>query len=141
MRIGTIYRHAAMYADPDTGELLPKFFVVLAETEGRDFVVRLLTSRAHGRPEMPPCYHGNPYPSFYLGMLGGPLTAKSWVDLRGFDDLDAVEVSRLIQTGVISEAGMLPNETLTELLECVAGAEDTTRLQERAIRDCLAGMR
>lgn len=74
-------------------------------------------------------------------MLGGPLTAKSWVDLRGFDDLDAVELTRLLQEGVISAAGTLPKETLEELLECVAGAEDTTRLQERAIRDGLAGMR
>lgn len=141
MQIGTIYRHSCFYAEPGTGELLPKFFVVLATTPAGDIVVRLLTSKAHGRPESPPCYHGDPYPGFYLGVLGGALTAKSWVDLRGLEELDAGEVSRLLQQDVISEASTLPKGTLAALLECVAGANDTTKRQERAVRDQLARLR
>jgi hypothetical protein len=35
----------------------------------------------------------------------------------------------------------LDTELLVEVLECVAAADDTTRMQENAIRDLLARMR
>ena len=54
----------------------------LAVLPGGDLVGRDLTSRAHGRPVAPPCYHGDPYPGFYLGILGGQLQRESWLDLR-----------------------------------------------------------
>lgn len=47
--VGEIWRHAQFYPDPDTGELLPKFLLVLAVRGDGDVVYRLLTSRAHGR--------------------------------------------------------------------------------------------
>jgi hypothetical protein len=110
---GAIYRHEAFYRSAESGRLEPKYLVLLATLPSDDLVARLLTSRSYGRPEDPPCFHGRPYPSFYLGLLGGPLRAKSWVDLR----------------------------VLVRLLDCVAAAEDTTRLQEQTIRDELSRLR
>lgn len=140
MKVGDIYRHDSFYPDPRTGELLAKYLVILARLASGDLVARLLTSRAHGRPERPPCSHGNPYSGYYVGVLGGPLGAKSWVDLRPFRDLDEVDCRRELRAGVLSLAGSVPLTELRPLLECAAAAEDTTRLQERAIRDQLATM-
>ena len=141
MLAGWIYRHDSFYVDRETGQLLPKFLVALAHTPGGDVVARLLTSRANGRPEKPPCYHGDPYPGFYLGVLGGALTTKSWVDLRHLSDFDNADALILMRKRVITEIAAVPVNALPVLLECVAGANDTTRLQERAIRDELAGLR
>jgi len=55
---GDIYRHEAFYTDLSTGKLEPKYLLILAVPRGDDIVARLLTSRAHGRPETPPCFHG-----------------------------------------------------------------------------------
>lgn len=103
--------------------------------------MRLLTSRPHGRPESPRCHHGHPYPSFYLGVIGGPLTAKSWLDLRGLPDVDAVEFANKQKRGQIVEVARISQAALVPLLECVANAEDTTRLQERSIRAALEALR
>jgi hypothetical protein len=68
------------------------------------FVVRVLTSRPHGRPVEPPCYHGDPYPGFYLGILGGPLQRGSWVDLRALDDVDANDANNEKMRGELCSA-------------------------------------
>lgn len=141
MQIGEIYRHDAFYRSAETHELEPKYLVILATAPSGDLVSRLLTSRPHGRPERPPCFHGNPYPSYYLGVLGGPLGAKSWLDLRYLEDFDEFEFQRRIKSKRISRVSVLERKILTDLLECAAGAEDTTRLQESAIRDALAKIR
>ena len=59
MRAGCVYYHRRVYVDRETGEFRDKFMLVLAETPGGDWVARLLTSRQYGRPESPPCYHGD----------------------------------------------------------------------------------
>jgi hypothetical protein len=118
---GEIYRHEAFYAD-NTGELLPKYLVVLAVPPGDDLVARLLTSRQHGRPEQPPCYHGAPYGGFFLGIPGPPLTEKTWIDLRPFDDLDPAEFRKTLQRGMLSLIHTLPVAVLREVLDCVAGS-------------------
>jgi hypothetical protein len=141
VQIGEIYRHEAFYRNAETGELEAKFLVLLATLPSGDFVARLLTSRQHGRPEKPPCFHGNPYPSYYLGVLGGSLSAKSWLDLRFLDDFDEVEFRRRIKSNRIALVGSVNTEVLVDLLDCAAGAEDMTRLQEKAIRDALATLR
>jgi hypothetical protein len=138
---GELYRHEAFYRSSETGALEAKYLVVLASAPSGDLVARLLTSRPHARPEKPACFHGRPYSSFYLGVLGGPLSAKSWVDLRYLDDFDELEFRRRLNTKRIARVTALPKGTLTELLDCAAGAEDTTRLQERAIRNALAELR
>jgi hypothetical protein len=141
VEIGEIYRHEAFYRNAETGELEAKYLVLLATLPSGDFVCRVLTSRPHGRPEQPRCFHGNPYPSYYLGVLGAPLSVKSWLDLRYLDDFDEVEFRRRIKSNRIVLIASLNKEILAELLDCAAGAEDTTRLQERAIRDSLAKLR
>ena len=141
MQPGDLYRHGAFYRSADSGQLEPKYLVLLADLPSGDLVARMLTSRPHGRPEHPPCFHGNPYPSYYLGVIGQPLTTKSWVDLRYLDDFDAVEFRRRMGSNRIAHVGTLNKEVLRQLLDCAAGAEDTTRLQERAIRDLLAKLR
>lgn len=141
MRSGEIYKHEAFYRDAETGQPLPKYLVVLARTPAKDIVARLLTSRSHGRPENPRCFHGAPYPGFYLGVLGGPLSAKSWVDLRPLEDIDPLEFERRKNKGTISFVTTVARPTNVELLDCVARADDTTRLQEKAILDELAQQR
>lgn len=55
---------------------------------GEDWVARLLTSRGNMRKETPPCSLENPYPGFFLGVIGDPLSLKTWVDLRWLADVD-----------------------------------------------------
>jgi hypothetical protein len=141
VRPGEIHRHSAFYRNSETGELEPKFLVALARTPGDDIVARLLTSRPHARPEDPPCFHGMPYPGFYLGVLGGPLSTKSWLDLRYLDDLDSVDAMRLQKNGVLNLVMVLEVNAFTDVLACAAGADDTTLFQERCIRDELAKLR
>lgn len=141
MRPGDIYRHDCFYRDEETGELLPKYLLVLAVPEGDDIVTRLLTSRAHGRPETPPCYHGRPYGGYFLGVPGAPLTEKTWIDLRPFDDLDPAEFRKREANGILVRALVLESATLRADLECVAGSDDTTRRQEGHLRDTLAALR
>jgi len=137
MRPGEIYRAENFYVT-NAGELAPKYLLVLAVPAGDDIVARLLTSRAHGRPEAPPCYHGRPYGGFFLGVPGAPLTEKTWIDLRPFDDLDPVEFAMRETNGTLTRSLTLPRETLRAVLECVAGSDDTTRRQELHLRDTLA---
>lgn len=141
MESGEIYRHEAFYLERETGVLEPKYLILLAQVSSGDLVARLLTSRQHGRPEDPRCFQGHPYPGFYLGVLGGPLSTKSWVDLRYLDDFDGFEFQRRLNSQRITSVMSLAKDPLLGLLDCAAGAEDTTRLQERAIRDTAARLR
>lgn len=142
MRVGDIYKHYNFYADPITAQLLPKYLVILAVPAVGDLVVRLITSRYAGlRPEHPPCHHGDPYPGFYLGIPGGPLDRRSWLDLRPFDDLDAELFALQLRKGTIERVGELPPTMVRAALECAAAADDTSRLQESHIRDSLAALR
>lgn len=141
MNPGEIYRHDAFYRNAASGALERKYFVILARTPGNDLVARLLTSRPHARPEAPKCFHGHPYPGFFLGVLGEPLIAKSWVDMRYLGDLDPSDADRLMTRGVLGRVITLDDDVLAELIECVANADDTTRLQEVSMRDQLARLR
>jgi hypothetical protein len=138
---GEVYRHEAFYLNAATGELEAKYFLFLAALPEGDLVARLLTSRQHGRPENPACFHGYPYSSFYLGVLGGSLAAKSWLDLRHLEDFDGLEFQRRLKTRRISLVMVIPKAMLVGALTCAAGADDTSRSQERAIRDQLSRLR
>lgn len=137
---GTILHHPRFYADGETGELKPKFLCVLATTRAGDVIWRLLTSRQRGRPEQPPCYHGDPCPGFYLGVIdtSAGLGKQSWLDLRGLDDGDGIDVAKSLDAGELTIAATINAATLRAMLECAAAADDTTRAQECAIRDALA---
>ena len=140
MEPGEIYEIPAFYADPATGELRTKYLLLLAPNHDGDFVTRLLTSRRHGRPEDPRCFHGCPYPGFFLGVPGHPLGLPTWLDLRGFDDIDRSELARRIERDARHVAA-ISRDLLIAAIQCVAGADDTTRGQERALRDALALIR
>lgn len=140
LKPGIVLHHSHFYADRETGELKPKFLFVLATTGSADVVWRLLSSRQHGRPENPPCYHGDPYPGFYLGVIdtSARLGKKSWLDLRPLEDGDGIEVAQRMDAGVLTIETLISGDSLHAALECAASADDTTRAQERAIRDELA---
>lgn len=140
MRPGEIYFRRNYYYDRETGELRGKYLLALAVLPGGDIVFRLLTSRQHGRPEAPPCFHGDPYPSFFLGVPEVPLTRKTWVDLRSCDDYDGASAAGHLARGELVRVTSLAPAALRLILECVAAANDTTRLQERAIRDQMAAL-
>ncbi len=135
---GDIYLHRRFYVDCDTGEFKGKYLIVLAITPGRDLVIRLLTSRSHGRPEQPPCFHGDPYPGFFLGIPGEPLNRPTWIDLRHLNDADPLDFRRDIERSVMAHVVRIAKPALRTILDCAANANDTTRLQERALRDELA---
>ncbi len=141
MRPGDIYRHDRFYRNSETSEPKRKYLVLLALTPGGDWVTRLMTSQEHGRPEVPVCYHGDPYPGYFLGVPGPPLTKKTWVDLRALVDVDPVAVRTRVNRGVMARTSNLSPGTLVSVLECAAGANDTTVRQERALRDQLALLR
>lgn len=110
--------------------------MLAADTD--NIVYRLLTSRAHARPETPPCYHGDPYPSFYFGLIGASLTAKSWLDLRRQDDYDARSFAQAIATGRLAMQIAVPPAQLCAVLDCAANADDTSRQQTRQMLDTRA---
>lgn len=140
MRPGDIHRDSAFYIAP-TGELKAKYLLVLAALDGRDVVVRLLTSRPHGRPEAPPCFHGAPYAGYFLGIPGGELNRRTWVDLRPLDDLDPIACRGRHEKGLMTRVMTLDAATTANVIECVAGADDTTRAQEAMLRDTLSRLR
>jgi hypothetical protein len=74
-------------------------------------------------------------------VLGEPLSAKSWVDLRYLDDFDGYEFRRRLASKRVRMITSLGRAVAIQLLDCAAGAEDTTRIQARAIRDALAMLR
>jgi len=125
---GEIWLDSRYYLDRETGEEKSKYLLVLA-LDGGDVVYRLLTSRQYGRPRTPACYHGDPYPGFYLGVLGGKLQLESWLDLHGQDNIEAGYFNKNKLTFVAS----LPDPILCQALLCAANAEDTTGRQKRAI--------
>lgn len=141
MDSGEIYRHDRLYIDAATGEIRAKYMLMLAPTRAGDWVARLLTSRQNMRPRNPPCFHGDPYPGYFLGVPGGPLSFDTWVDLRGMQDVDADDVRTLLAKNCMHLILRLPRETLVGVLDCAAGAIDTTGQQERALRDALARLR
>lgn len=141
MESGDIYRHDRFYRDPVTGEIRAKYLILLAPVRSGDWVARLLTSRQNMRPRDPPCFHGDPYPGYFLGVPRLPLTLETWVDLRELNDVDSTDALSLLRQGILRQIGRLPGAQLTEVIKCAAGALDTTVQQERALRDQLAMLR
>ena len=138
--LGDIVHVPDFYADSETGDLRAKYLLILAQHAHGDFIARLLTSRTHGRPESPPCFHGTPYPGYFLGVIGTRLDRPTWIDLRGLDDIDHAELADSANRGA-AVVHSIDRVVLANAMACVAGADDTTRAQERALRDALARLR
>lgn len=139
MQPGEIHRDSAFYLTAG-GALKAKYLLVLAAPSHGDLVVRLLTSRPHGHPEQPPCFHGMPYAGYFLGIPGCELDRKTWVDLRPQDDLDPIAWCGRQEKGLLRHVMSLHPATIARVIECVAGADDTTRRQEAVLRDVLADL-
>jgi hypothetical protein len=137
MEVGEIYVHDEFYTDTETGELLPKYFVVLAIDQSGDIITRLLTSRHHGRPQDPRCFHGQPYASFYFGPICSALPLATWLDLRAQEDFDLSIFEQRRAKKAIRYVHTLARPDLRAALECTASADDTTIRQETCIRDQL----
>ena len=129
---GQVFRHPRYYRDESGWQ--NKYLLILT-VSADDLIYRLLTSRPHGRPEQPPCYHGDPYPGFYLG---GALGAKTWFDLRQQDDYDRRVFCRHLTDGLLTLETTLSKTQLCAALNCAANADDTTRQQSRLMRDTRA---
>ena len=113
---------------------MPKFLLVLSVHTDGDVVFRILTSKAYGRPKVPPCYHGDPFSGFYLGVLkpGGALADDSWLDLRETEDFDRIDFAHLATDGVLTHAHTLSKAEFCPVLACAAAAPDTTIRQRNA---------
>jgi len=131
---GQIYRHTKWYQDSD-GTWKSKYLLVLAKTRSGDIIFRLLTSQQNARPTAPACFHGDPYPGFYLGVLGGPLIKQSWLELCRRQDFDDLDFCTFIGSGVICLITTLAAPLLCNALECAAAADDTTNEQTRRMLD------
>lgn len=86
----------------------------------------------------PPCFHGLPYPGYFLGPLCKEIPLPTWLDLRALDDFDAKVLHKRSEKGIVHLIHQLGGDLLKAALSCVAAAEDTTQRQERNIRDLLA---
>jgi hypothetical protein len=67
------------------------------------------------------------------GYLGGALSAKSWVDLRKFDDIGFASATRRMEEGVMDLILTLDRNCLIEVKDCVAGADDTEKLGNKSL--------
>jgi len=128
---GNILAHDAYYIEGTVFKR--KYLLVLAIHAHGDMLYRLLTSRQHGRPKSPACYHGHPYPGFYLGVPGGVLKKESWLDLREHEDMDRMEYEKLKNEGILKAVGTIPLSQLLSVIDCCSFAEETTPRQQRVL--------
>ena len=133
---GTLFRYPN-YVFPD-GAQRDKYILLMGQIPGGDWIVARTTSRAHGRPQEPRCHHGNPYPSFFLGKADGILPLDTWLVLDRLDDHDSLEFQVRVINGLVIEVGPIPSALFCDALACAAGADDTSRAQERAMKDLRA---
>lgn len=65
---------------------------------------------------------------------------KTWVDLRGIEDYDGSSATGEQTRDILVRIMALDTSRFRAVLDCVAAANDTTRMQERAIRDQMAAL-
>lgn len=66
---------------------------------------------------------------------------RTWVDLRGIEDYDGASAATEETRGNLMRVMTLDPGLFRSVLDCVAAANDTTRQQERAIRDHMSRVR
>lgn len=138
MQAGEVWHHAAYYRAPQ-GAWVGKYLLILDVSNG-DVVYRLLTSRDQGRPRVPACFHGDPYPAFFLGIPGGHLHRDTWVDLRECEDMDVCDFSSLAKSNALTLCMSIQKALLCNSLLCAANAQDTTGRQRKAMMNLRATM-
>ncbi|WP_139174719.1 hypothetical protein [Janthinobacterium lividum] len=133
--LGEVWKHSHFYRDANTGEMLPKYLLILAVRPDGDLVYRLLTSQAHQRPHAPACDKDGVHPGYYLGtpMPMGVLCKPTWLDLREIEDFDARDFALLTKQNVLTLVHTFHKSILYPALECAAYAPDTTPRQSKYI--------
>jgi hypothetical protein len=134
---GEVWKHADFYTDSVTGELLPKYLLVLAVHANKDITYRLLTSRELNRVKVPPCLQSGDRPGYYIGIPQptGQLNLHTWVDLRVTKDYDALKFQEKINDGVLVLVHALDPIILVPAMYCAAYAQDTRDTQKNQILD------
>src|SRR5471030_2826969 len=102
--MGDVWKHSQFYKDATTGELLPKYLLILAVRPDGDLVYRLLTSQAHQRPQAPACDKDGIHPGYFLGTPtpAGALCKPTWLDLREIEDFDARDFEALTKKNILT---------------------------------------
>lgn len=146
--VGEIWHQSQRYTNPDTGELLGKYLLVLAIKPDGDIVYRLLTSQPYSRPTVPECDKDGERPSYYLGIPQptGLLKKPSWLDLRATEfqgdlDFDKLHFQKLVTNGICTPTHTISTQAMCPILRCVAYANDTTKSQTKVIMDMIATLK
>lgn len=139
---GGVWKWDRFYTDESTGEELTKYIVVLAHSRFGDIVLRLLTSQSALRG-VGPCNHDETRPGYYLGVVDPAvgLGKESWLDLRGYDDVEPETWDARVRDGVLTQVACLPNDVMCPALLCAIGARDTQKQQQAAIYETRAAIR
>lgn len=122
------------YVFPD-GEQQHKYVLLMGKTKSDDWILARTTTKQNARPKDPACYLGYPYPGFYLDRAGDLLPLASWLVLNRLDDYDALDFVAQTTNGSVNLIGAFPPDLFCEALACAARADDTTREQDRVMRD------
>lgn len=138
---GQIWRDDCYYLDRSSGECMPKYILILATDRSGDLVTAAFTSKSHGLPEDPACFHGPPRAGYFVGAPGSVLARPTWVDFSSLQDVDALDFDRWRSQGRV---GLIPRALASALLcgvlRCLLGHQDTTRRQARLMADLASSM-
>lgn len=122
---------------PD-GQRGRKLFIELGRSPAADYITARTTSNPTHKSWKYGCHNDEPEPSFFIPASLKVFPEDTWVCLDYLADLDAKEFEAKVAAGDIRKMGVMPTNILKDLIECAAGAEDTTQMQARVLRDVLA---
>jgi hypothetical protein len=123
------------------GQTIPHHMLVLG-VDKYDATCRLLTTRDYQRPQVAGCQLvGVNQPGFFLGVVGGSphLQSPTWVNLRGFPDIDLVVWSRHSGTRFTLTTALDPAR-LCGVLRCILGSNDLTAREEKRVYASIAAL-
>lgn len=138
-----IWQDDCYYLNPQTGECMRKYLLVLAvDAKTQDAVTVVFTSQANGLPDHPACYIGHPRSGFYLGLLGGVLFKETWLDFNSLKTLDSDDFALHIKQSrksLVSQT--LPLAHFCAALRCIMQMQDDiTKQQWRLLGDTVAAL-
>lgn len=136
--MGQVYYHTK-YCKKD-GRDHPKYMLIMA-LDHHEILYRVLTTSSTGRVETPACCHDDPYPSFYVGVIGPPLTKRSWIDLQQTMDADRQDFENAVSASTINFVLDIDTKLLLDIIDCTANAQDTSRRQSSRLADQAAELR
>lgn len=135
----TLWRDEQYYLNKETGELMPKYVLILAVSDdGDDALSAVLTSKPNGLREEPACDLGPPRAGFFLGVPGGVLGQPTWVDFSSAEDQEAWTFQKRIKSGRVNSTNVtLDMRLYCNVLRCLRQSEDLAKKQHRWLADTL----